>query len=275
MGYPSPLQVVSRKLADHVVISSSGFKRVNKLNLGARMALFHYDGSIVVWSPLPYGSHVLEALLLLTGKNSTEASAFNVTHLIVPDAEHIMAAKSFKEPFPGIKILAMENVNLGNGVEADYVVKAQHGNKILDKAALAEVGITDPPIVNNFEFVYLPTHANRELVAYDKNSKIVFEADLLFNLQAKGLEQFSAATGFKDNYNPHTGLSFLTRYLRPESSVGRFMFNKVVKSTSPEAKKGLLAIYLWDFDQLVMCHGNVIDKNAKKTFADVFPTVLN
>ncbi len=35
-----------------------------------------------------------------------------MTHLIVPDAEHTMAAKSFGEKFPEIKILAMENVNI-------------------------------------------------------------------------------------------------------------------------------------------------------------------
>ena len=131
MTYPSPLKVVSRKLADNIVISSSPFKRSNTLNFGARMALFNYGESIVVWSALPFGSHILEALVLLTGQKSSDASSFNVTHLIVPDAEHTMAAKSFKEKFPEIKILAMENVNIGDGIKPDYVVTEKSGNKVL------------------------------------------------------------------------------------------------------------------------------------------------
>ncbi|EDK41024.2 hypothetical protein PGUG_05122 [Meyerozyma guilliermondii ATCC 6260] len=275
MTYPSPLKVVSRKLADNIVISSSPFKRSNTLNFGARMALFNYGESIVVWSALPFGSHILEALVLLTGQKSSDASSFNVTHLIVPDAEHTMAAKSFKEKFPEIKILAMENVNIGDGIKPDYVVTEKSGNKVLDKSLLSsELGLTDPPLVDNFEFVYLPTHVNRELVAYEKNSKILFEADLLFNLQPKNLEQFSTATGYSSNFNPHSGLSFLTRYLRPESSVGRYMFNKIVKSSDPQAKKGLQAIHSWNFDQIVMCHGNVIEHGAKAQFERVFRSVL-
>ena len=275
MTYPSPLKVVSRKLADNIVISSSPFKRSNTLNFGARMALFNYGESIVVWSALPFGSHILEALVLLTGQKSSDASSFNVTHLIVPDAEHTMAAKSFKEKFPEMKILAMENVNIGDGIKPDYVVTEKSGNKVLDKSLLSlELGLTDPPLVDNFEFVYLPTHVNRELVAYEKNSKILFEADLLFNLQPKNLEQFSTATGYSSNFNPHSGLSFLTRYLRPESSVGRYMFNKIVKSSDPQAKKGLQAIHLWNFDQIVMCHGNVIEHGAKAQFERVFRSVL-
>lgn len=239
------------------------------------MALFNYGESIVVWSALPFGSHILDALVLLTGQKSSDASSYNVTHLIVPDAEHTMAAKSFKEKFPEIKILAMENVNIGDGIKPDYVVTEKSGNKVLDKSLLSlELGLTDPPLVDNFEFVYLPTHVNRELVAYEKNSKIVFEADLLFNLQPKNLEQFSTATGFSSSFNPHSGLSFLTRYLRPESSVGRYMFNKIVKSSDPRAKKGLQAIHLWNFDQMVMCHGNVIEHGARAQFERVFRSVL-
>lgn len=275
MGYPSPLKVVSRKLADNIVISSSAFKRVNKLNFGARMALFNYDGNIVVWSPLPYGSHVLEALLLLTGTSSTDANSFRVTHLIVPDVEHTLAARSFKETFPEIKIVAMEDVNLGPGVSADYVVKAASGNKILDKSLLAsEVGLHDSLIADNFEFVYLPAHQNRELVAFEKHAGIVFEADLLFNLQPLANEQFSPETGFAKNYNPHTGFSFLTRYLRPDSTVGRYMFNKIAKSADPGTKQGLKAIHLWNFDKMVMCHGNVIDSGAKVVFEKVFKTAV-
>lgn len=233
------------------------------------MALFHYDDCVIVWSAIPYGEGVSKALELLTGKSTNE-----VSYLIIPDKEHTMAAKLFKAQFPSLKIIAMELVELGPETTIDYVVTSKYGNKVLGKALLEEIGITDPVITNNFEFVYIPNHTNKELVTYDKNSKILFQADLLFNLRAdQKLEQFSEELGFTKDYYPHSGWSYLTRYMNPDSKVGRYLMNKVANTDA--SAQGLRAIYSWDFDQLVMCHGNIITSNAKSEFKKVFRSVLN
>lgn len=268
MTYPDPLKAVVRKLTPNVTIASTSFKRFNKVNFGGRMALFNYDGNIIVWSAIPYGEEVAKALSNLTG----EAANHNITHLIIPDLEHTMAAKSFKEKHPNIKIIAMEGVDLGETCPIDHYITSKHANKLIDSTVLKEIGINDPTILNNFQFVYLPYHANKELVTYDLNSKILFEADLLFNLGVKGLEQFSPATGYPLDYYPHLGWSFPTKYLQPYSKVGISLFNKIANST--RSAEGLKAIYKWDFEQIVMCHGNVIDTNAKESFKNVFGGVL-
>lgn len=279
MGYPTTLQAISRKLTNDIVIASCGFTRVNTLNFGARMALFNYDNSIVVWSAIPYGDEVIKALKLLTGN---ENEAFNITHLVIPDREHTLAAKSFKAQYPNMKIIAMESVDLGKDCPIDYTFTSKVGNELIDKRILSEnIGIQDSVILNNFEFVYLPSHKNKELVMFDKNSKILFEADLLFNLGVPGsvsgktkLEQFSTATGYPENFKPHLGKSFLTRYLQPHSKVGNWMANKVTKASDSETKKGLKAIYDWDFEKIVMCHGNIIESDAKNAFKSVFKSAL-
>lgn len=268
MTYPNPLKVVSRKLTDNIVVSVSGFKRVNKINFGARMALFHYDNSVIVWSALPYGEEVTKALELLTGTPAKE-----VKYLIIPDKEHTMAAKLFKAQFPAMKIIAMESVDLGPDAPIDYVVTSKQAGKVIDKPVLEQLGISDPAITNNFEFVYLPHHANKELVTYDKNSKTVFEADLIFNLRPDvALEQFSTELGFPPNFYPHSGWSFATRYMNPDSKVGNFLTHKVTNVSALAA--GLRAIYSWDFDRMVMCHGNIFEKGAKGEFRKVFGSVL-
>ena len=116
MGYPKTLKAVSRKLTNNIVIASCGFTRANTLNFGARMALFNYDNDIVVWSAIPYGDEVVKALELLTGDNG---GVFNITHLVVPDKEHTMAARSFKSNYPNMKIIAMETVDLGKDCPID------------------------------------------------------------------------------------------------------------------------------------------------------------
>ncbi|KAK6457336.1 uncharacterized protein RJT20DRAFT_134619 [Scheffersomyces xylosifermentans] len=271
MGYPANFKVTTRKLSDNVVIASSAFTRADKFNFGARMALFNHDDSVIVWSALPYGKEVEKSLELLTGSDQKP----NITHLIIPDREHTLAAKSFKEEYPNLKIIAMDSVKIP-GVDIDYTFSEKDGNKLIDRKALEEeIGIKEPAILDNFEFVYLPFHGNQELVTYEKSSKIVFEADLLFNLGVPGttsgkvtLEQYSPELGFKKGFNPHSGWSFPTRYMQPNSKVGSFLFNKLVNPK--KSKNGLQAIYNWDFNTIVMCHGNLIDKDARATFKHVF-----
>lgn len=261
--YPDPLTVVSRKLTKDIVVSASSFKRFT-LNVGARMALFHYNNSVIVWSAMPFGTHVQEAFELLTG-----SKAPNVTHLIVPDMEHTMAAKLFKAQFPDIKIIAMENANLGDNVRADYAMPEDMKHITIDEPALEKLGVREPQILDNFEFVYLPYHGNKELVMYDKRSKTVFEADLMFNVRLDvENEQYSEALGYAANYWQHGGLSFMSRYLNPDSRVGRFLFGQLVNLKA--SSEGLRSIYSWDFDRIVMCHGNIIESGGKAHFAKVF-----
>lgn len=263
MAYPDPLKVVSRKITESIVLSSSGFKRFDRINFGARMALFNYNGSIVVWSALPYGEGVRNALDM-SGANQ----GASVSYLIIPDREHTMAAKSFKEHFPQLKIIAMEGVDLGS-VAIDHVVTSKYENQLLDKEKLQEIGIRDPVILNNFQFVYLPAHQNKELVTYDINLKSVFQADLVFNLRpGDGNEQFSSECGHPEGANAFGGFSYPARYMNPDSCIGRYLMNKVANSSA--SAEGLRAIYGWDFDRLVMCHGLVFEKGGKEAFAKVF-----
>lgn len=267
MGYPKDLKAISRKLTDNIVLTVTAFSRVNILNFGARMGLFNYDGQVIVWSAIPHGDEVKKSIKLLTGTDETK-----VSYLIIPDLEHTMAAKSFKEVYPQMKIIASEKVNIP-GLHIDYVIPDKLGNSLIDSKVLTDLGV-DEVISKNFEFVYLPYHTNQELVMFDKNTKILFEADLLFNLGVKEpLEQYSPETGFTKGYNPHGGLSFLTRYMHPYSKVGNKLTNSVCNVR--KSKPGLKTIYNWDFNTIVMCHGNIIDKDAKKAFKNVFSNVLS
>ncbi|CAK7896581.1 hypothetical protein CAAN1_17S02322 [[Candida] anglica] len=270
MGYPTPLPITTKKVADHILIASGPFSRVNALNFGYRMALFRFGNDTVVWSAIPYGKETIDALKIIN-----EDSPAQVTHLVIPDLEHTMAAKSFKAQFPKLKIIAPEGVDLGPEVPIDYKISASIANKVLKRDDLEAVGIKENTILDNFEFVYLPSHKNKELVMYDIKSKILFEADLLFNLGTpEPLEQYSPETGFPKNYYPHSGFSFLTRYMYPDSTVGRCLMNKVAGVSTEPGKSGIKAIYSLDFNQIVMCHGNIISKDAKEAFKKVFADAL-
>lgn len=269
MGYPNPLKVSTRKITDNVVTSSCAFQLLDRINFGGRMALISQNDNIIVWSAMPYGEEVENALKLLVG----ERESYNVSHLIIPNTEHVMAAKSFKKKYPNLKIIASEAVELGESCPIDYKLTTKDGNKVIDSTILEEIGIKDSVITENFEFVYLPFHKNKELVAFDKTSKTIFEADLLSNLDPKQkLEQFSPETGFPENFFPHLGWSFLTRYLQPYSKVGAILANRLNRGV--KGAEGIKAIYGWNFERIIMCHGNIIEQGAKDAFAATYKSVL-
>lgn len=276
MGYPPNFQAVHRKLTDNVVISSAPLQIFDAVNLGARMALFHYNGQIMAWSAFPYCPEVVKSLELLTGKTGD----FNVTHLVVPNTQHTVAIRSFKEQFPNIKILSLELVKK-SGIEIDYPFKEVHAEKIIGASELSsEFGITDKFITDNFEFVYLSKHKNKELVLFDKTAKIVFGSDLIYNLGISGttsgevaLEQFSPEVGHPKGFNPHGGKSFLTRYMQPYSIVGGYIQRRL--SGGVASSVGLRLVGSLDFKTIVMSHGNVIDKDAKEAFNSVFKKVID
>lgn len=277
MGYPPNFKIVTKSLTENILLASTAFSRVDKFNFGARMAVFKFPQSnkIILWSPLPYTPQVIDVLTKFT--NNTNESNLNIAYVIIPDREHNLAAKSYKEKFPGCKLIGMEGLD-ENSLKLDYKFIKLMGNKVLKNDDLRQIFNDSDSglIVDNFEFVYLPNHANQELVVFDKSSSTLFEADLLFNLGVPGstlgetiLEQYSPELGFPKGFNPHSGWSFITRYLQPYSKVGRFLFRKIVDIN--HSKPGLEAIYnSWDFKTIVMCHGNIITKDAKEAFKHVF-----
>jgi len=277
MGYPPNFKIVTKSLTENILLASTAFSRVDKFNFGARMAVFKFPQSnkIILWSPLPYTPQVIDVLTKFT--NNTDESNLNIAYVIIPDREHNLAAKSYKEKFPGCKLIGMEGLD-ENSLKLDYKFIKLMGNKVLKNDELKQIFNDSDSglIVDNFEFVYLPNHANQELVVFDKSSSTLFEADLLFNLGVPGstlgetiLEQYSPELGFPKGFNPHSGWSFITRYLQPYSKVGRFLFRKLVDIN--HSKPGLEAIYnSWDFKTIVMCHGNIITKDAKEAFKHVF-----
>ncbi|KGR00413.1 hypothetical protein MG1_02241 [Candida albicans GC75] len=277
MGYPPNFKIVTKSLTENILLASTAFSRVDKFNFGARMAVFKFPQSnkIILWSPLPYTPQVIDVLTKFT--NNTDESNLNIAYVIIPDREHNLAAKSYKEKFPGCKLIGMEGLD-ENSLKLDYKFIKSMGNKVLKNDELKQIFNDSDSglIVDNFEFVYLPNHANQELVVFDKSSSTLFEADLLFNLGVPGstsgetiLEQYSPELGFPKGFNPHSGWSFITRYLQPYSKVGRFLFRKLVDIN--HSKPGLEAIYnSWDFKTIVMCHGNIITKDAKEAFKHVF-----
>ncbi|ODQ80144.1 hypothetical protein BABINDRAFT_7622 [Babjeviella inositovora NRRL Y-12698] len=257
MPYHFPLGGTSRQLTPLVTIHSCPFTRGPVIKFGARMALIKLPNTnVVVWSALPYGPEA-ELCFASIGKHA------KVSNVIIPDFEHTMAARDYVNQFPGVSVVGMEGVDESRVTPlTGGKFTAEHANKVLKGSELAQIlkGENAQDLVDNFEFVYVPGHQNHELVMFHPESKTLFEADLLFNIQPKS-EQYG-------NINPTTGLSFIARYLQPYSKVGNWLLSKIIP-VSEGNKQGLAAIASWEFERIVMCHGEVIEgKQASKLAFD-------
>lgn len=262
MPYPSIIGGVSRFLTPEILIHSSEFTRGPVVKFGARMALIKLpNDNVVVWSALPLGPEATRCLEQISPYGA-------ITHLIMPDKEHTMAAPKWVAKYPSIAAVGVEGITATPMLGGEFTLAV--ANKILKGKELAAVltGNNAQDLVNNFEFVYLPGHINRELVMFHPRTKTLFEADLMFNIQRES-EQYGGA-------DPTTGWSYITRFLNPYSKVGS-KFIGATLAKSDENKRGIAAIDSWDFERIVMCHGEIIEGSeaSKSAFRAAFKEYLS
>ncbi|KAK6457069.1 uncharacterized protein RJT20DRAFT_36929 [Scheffersomyces xylosifermentans] len=280
MGYSDPLNAVVRRILPNLVIVSCPFSVLDKINVGARMALLKFGKDIIIWSPIKYDEAIFkEAVDELVG----DEKDYNIAYIVVVNVKHNIAASQYKLKYPEVQIIAAKATKLNDDVDVDIKIGWENGNgKLLKSKELIELGITRPSFTENLEVIYMCKHKNRELVLFHPASKTLFLGDTLFAVGLPGttngeveLEQYSEKAGIQKPFYPHSGWSFITRYLQPDSVVGRWMMNDLVQTKTEGSKNAIKTIDSLDFDRIIMCHGNVIEKNGKEDFRKVFQGILN
>lgn len=240
------------------------------------MSLLKFGDSVVVFSPIPHGKYIHEALELLKSDNGKEA--LEITHLFIANFQHNIAAISWKNAYPDLNIIAGYNVDLGEECPIDFVLQKEQANRILSGSDLESELDLSGPWKDDLKVVFLSYHKNKDVVLFHPELKTLFEGDVVFNMGAKDendeVEQYSSTTGFPHKHYPYTGWSFFLRFCHPGGLMGSWLCNRVNLVTNPKAVEGLKVLENLDFEVIVPCHGNVMDKNAKETFRGVFKSVL-
>jgi hypothetical protein len=176
---------------------------------------------------------------------------------------HIFLGEWHKE-YPNAKII---------GVEGLPEKRAKQKNEDVPFATIfkkSELGKTkiDPEFDGEFDYEYVPSHPNKELVFCHKPSKTLLVADYFSNLPAT--EQFS-----KTNESPTTGIwtrLFTSVTNTQGTAIGqkRLLWYGLSSSDRPAFNAGAARINGFNFDTIVPCHGDVIESGGKGIFEKVF-----
>lgn len=186
------------------------------------------------------------------------------------DYEHHIFIGEWAKAYPSAKLMGVEGLpekrekdkaTAGSRFEHVWTMKNKTSMKV------------DPEFDAEFDYEYVGSHANKELVFNHRPSKTLIEADMMFNLPAR--EQFS-----RTGEDPTSG--FLTRlFIGMQNTVGaatwqkRFLWYAASFGDRKGFNQSAQKIAGWHFDRIIPCHGDVIETGGKGIFKKVFEWHLN
>ncbi|KAI9891715.1 MAG: hypothetical protein M1814_002465 [Vezdaea aestivalis] len=243
---------VIRHVTPNIVTCSLPFSRYGQLKIGARGTIIKTpSGSLVVFSPTPLTRQTRETVETLGGE---------VKYLIAPDAEHYLFLKEWLAAFPGASIIGpaslapkLQKSNVPMATQVTYENQSQLN---LD----AEFSAT-------FDLAFVGAVACEVVLLY-RPEKTLLVADLLFNLPAK--EQYSKA-GSKEESGVWTKAFNRMRGLTGQPAVWqRRILGAIAASDKTSFDGGIQTVAGWEFERIIVCHGDVIEEGGKEIWKSIF-----
>jgi len=173
-----------------------------------------------------------------------------VKWIACPNTKHHLYAKKYKEWYPDAQMIGMEGL------------PAKKKDLKFDQI----LGITSSKekfgYESEIESVYFSGFINRDVAFYHRPTKTMFVADLLFNLPA--IEAYSV--GKAQASSEKIPKSFMNPWSFWQKA---FLFLAGLKNRK-EMKKDLKKVSEWEFERIVMCHGEIIEQNAKDAWNSAY-----
>ncbi|KAK0443727.1 hypothetical protein EV421DRAFT_507661 [Armillaria borealis] len=237
-------ELVIREVTKDVWTFSKPFSRMGMPFGGRSTAIKLRNGGIWVLASTP-----------LDDETRTKLNELGtVQYIIGADAVHHMFLTEFKTAYPCAKLIAPEDA-----------IK-RHDNKDLkfDGAWGLDAPDTKYGFEDEIKHCYFSGFINKDVAFLHEPSKSMIQADLLLNLP--GTEQYSKSD--TSGKVPIIGSLGPQSWLHP-----RFTWTM---GTDKEAmKKTANTVDGWDFQRIIPCHGDVIEKDAKQAWKDAYKFFLN
>ncbi|KAK5133293.1 hypothetical protein LTR08_008027 [Meristemomyces frigidus] len=256
--------MVIRRLAPDILTCSTPFLRFGRIKIGGRGTVVRLQsGNLAVFSPVA-----------LTESVQREIASFgngDVRYITALDQEHHIFLESWHKAFPRALVIGPEPLPELRQKQGYYAIP-QECWKLYPQLNKTAFSVSDE-FDREFDMEYVHSHANKELVFNHRPSRTLIQADLLFNLPAT--EQFS-----RTGLNATSGV--LTKlFCGLNNTKGnaiwqrRFIWYAISSGDRPGYSDSVRKIAKWDFDRIIPCHGDVIEKGGKGVFETVMQWHLN
>jgi len=255
-GNPSSVMAI-RQVTPNIVTFSVPFLRFGLIKFGGRGTLARLNsGSLAIFSPVALSPEVRAEVDKMGG---------NVSYIIAPDMEHHLYLGAWKAAFPNANVIAPDGLyqkrqKQGNeDVHVDYAFTRENKREL--SSSLPE------DFRSTFDLEFFDGHASREVVLLHRQDRTLIQADLMFNLPAK--EQYSktdedATSGFITKF-----FSYFTNTAGDMKGQQRFINYAMAKDKGSFAASSRI-VAAWNFEKIIPCHGDVIEKDANDVFRKLF-----
>ncbi|CCM05095.1 uncharacterized protein FIBRA_07302 [Fibroporia radiculosa] len=250
---------VIREVAKDVWTFSCPFSRFGLFPVGGRStAIKLRNGDVWIMASTP-----------LTDETKQKLQEIGpVKWIIGADAVHHLHLGAFKKQYPDAKLIVVKEA-MDKKAKEDLVFHGAWGADPLD----TKYGFEDDlPLrarsnTGNFAVFYVGFFSgfkNKDVAFYHPNSKSLIEADLLFNLPPT--EQYSNTDSsgkwpFSSTLNPYSWF-----HKRFTWSLGE---------DKEAMKRDVRTVAGWDFERIIPCHGDVIEKDGNAAWREAYKWYLD
>ncbi|KAF8067725.1 hypothetical protein FPV67DRAFT_1625895 [Lyophyllum atratum] len=239
-------ETVIREVASGVWTFSGPFARFGLIPMGGRSTAIKLRNGGGVWL---LASTPLEPE---TKAKLDELGA--VKYIVGADAVHHLYLGDYKRAYPDAKLIAPKEAIERHG-DKDLVFDGAWGRDPPD----TKYGFED-----EVKHCFFSGFKNKDVAFFHPNTKVLIEADLLLNLPANEQYSKTSASPKIPLFGHFTPYSWLHR---------RFLWNL---ATDKEAmRRDAKTVVGWDFEKIIPCHGDVIEKDGKKAWEAAFKFYLN
>ncbi|EAU82824.2 hypothetical protein CC1G_11341 [Coprinopsis cinerea okayama7 len=220
----------------------------------ARFGIFPVGGRSTAVKLRNGGVWVLASTKLDEETKATLDRLGQVEYIIGADAVHHLFLREFKTAYPGAKLVA----------PLEAVEKPSNEGLKFDGVWGRDAPDTKYGFEEDIEHCYFSGFKNRDVAFLHKDSKSLIQADLLMNLPP--YEQYSKSASSPTVLGMNLGL-------RP----GSWGYSHMIRSLTTDhakMKEHAQTVYRWDFERIIPCHGDVIEKDGKVAWKTVYSSFL-
>lgn len=245
-----PSAMVIRDVTPGVTTLSLPFKLLGSVKVGARATIIRLQtGSLAVFSPVPLTTDVKEKI----------QSLGEVRYIAALNREHHIFISPWANEYPNAEVIGMEGLPEKREKREDTKgVKFAHVFTTENKAQQR----ISPEFDSEFEYEYVNSHQNGELVFMHKPTGTLIQADLIFNLPAT--EQYSKSKESADSGFLNMVVSGLLHTKGDLIWQKRNLFHVSGSKDRAGFAESLKKMQQWNFDRVIPCHGDVIENGGKE-----------